>query len=391
MTDLPPLHGLRVVDLSRLVAGNVLTHVLADFGADVVKVEKPGRGDDLRAWRVAGVSTFWAEYCRNKRSLALDTRAAEGMAALTRLIDRADVLVENFRPGTLEAMGLAPDTLLSRNPGLVIARISGWGQTGAWAARPGFGSLVEALSGFAAMTGFPDRPPVLPPLALADMVAGQSGATAVMMALRARDRDGTGQVLDISLFEAIFSVLGPQAMNYHLTGTVPPRMGSLTEITAPRNIYATDDGKYVALSASTQAMAERLFRLIGRADMIDDPRFATNTARVAHIAECDAPVAAWMAGRSAADVLEACEAADVTVGLVADMSDLQGHPFIESRGVLTTMPSGLPTRAVTPRMGRTPGTITHDGPALGAHTRAVLEELGLDAGALIAAGVAAEA
>lgn len=272
----PPLTGLRVVDLSRLVAGNIVTHKLADFGADVVKVEKPGRGDDLRHWKVEGVETFWRAYCRNKRSLALDMRHADGLTVLKKLLETADVLVENFRPGTLEKMGLAPETLHKTNPGLIITRITGWGQDGAYRDRPGFGTLVEALSGFAAMNGFSDRPPILPPIALADMIAGESGASAVLMALRARDRDGIGQVIDVSLFEPIFASLGPQIANWRLTGRVQKRLGSMVEVAAPRNIYQTRDDGFIALSASTQATAERVFRVIGRPELIDDPRFRTN-------------------------------------------------------------------------------------------------------------------
>ena len=375
-----PLEGLRVIDMSRLVAGNVLTHVLADFGAEVIKIEKPGLGDDLRAWRVEGVSTFWKAYCRNKQSLAVDMRSAEGLAVARELIASADVLVENFRPGTLEKMGLAPDDLLASNPGLIVVRISGWGQTGTWRGRPGFGSLIEAMSGFAMMNGYEDRPPVLPPLALADMIAGQSGAAATLMALRARDRDGSGQVIDLSLFEPMFACLGPQIANHRLTGREPRRMGSLSELSAPRNIYETADGGFVALSASTQAMAERVFRVIGRPDMITDPRFSTNSDRIDHLEECDAAVADFMRSLPRDELVELFTKAEVTVGIVAGVADLDGHPYITSREVIVETPdtdmASFPMHAITPRLSRTPGVIKAPGPALGAHSVAILKTLG---------------
>lgn len=375
-----PLAGLRIVDLSRLVAGNIVTHVLADFGADVIKVEKPGRGDDLRNWKVEGVSTFWKAYCRNKKSMAIDFKDPKGMGVLKKLIDSADVLVENFRPGTLEKMGLAPSTLHETNPGLIIVRISGWGQTGAWSSRPGFGSLIEAMSGFASMNGFEDRAPVLPPLALADMIAGQSGATATMIALRVREKDGLGQVIDLSLFEPMFSVLGPQIANLRIRGTEPIRMGSRSELTAPRNIYETKDGGFVALSASTQAMAERTFAVIGRPDMADDPKFRTNSDRVANIEECDSIVANFMLEHDRDDLIEIFSEAEVTVGIVASFADLDGHEFVETRGVLESLPDketgSFPMHCVSPRLSRTPGQISHVGPELGVHGPQIMTELG---------------
>lgn len=377
-----PMAGLRVVDLSRLVAGNMVTHILADFGADVIKVEKPGRGDDLRNWKVEGVSTFWKAYCRNKRSIALDFKEPDGMQLLRKLIDSADVLVENFRPGTLENMGLAPEKLHNSNPGLVVLRISGWGQTGAWRSRPGFGTLIEAMSGFAAMNGFDDRAPVLPPLALADMIAGQSGATATLMALRVRDRDGKGQVIDLSLFEPMFSVLGPQIANLRIRGTEPRRMGSRSELTAPRNIYEAKDGGYIALSASTQAMAERTFNVIGRPDMITDARFKTNSDRVQNIEECDAIVAEFMKQHDRDELIRIFSEAEVTVGIVASFADLDGHEFVESRGILETVPDPetgeFPMHSVSPRLSDTPGAISHVGPRLGEHGPEIMAELGYD-------------
>jgi len=268
-----PLDGVRVLDLSRLVAGNVVSHVLADFGAEVIKVEVPGRGDDLRAWNVEGVATYWKVYARNKKSITLDYRKPRGRELLLELVGRADVLVENFVPGKLEKMHLAPEVLHKHNQRLVIVRVSGWGQTGPFAHKPGFGTLVEAMSGFAAMNGYPDRPPVLPPLATADMLSGLYGASAALIALRHVEMaGGKGQVIDLSLFEPMLSILGPEAANHRLTGRPTQRNGSRASNTAPRNIYECRDGKFVALSASMQSMAERLFTVMGREDLLTDPR-----------------------------------------------------------------------------------------------------------------------
>lgn len=393
-----PLDGVRVLDLSRLVSGNQITHVLADLGADVIKVEKPGPGDDLRSWRVAGVSTHWKVYGRGKKSLALNLRDPRAVALVKRLAGEAQALVENFIPGTLETMGLGPDVLFEVNPKLVVVRVSGWGQTGPFNHKPGFGTLVEAMSGFAAMNGFADRPPVLPPLALADMITGLYGATALLTALREVEvKGGRGQVIDLSLFESIHSVLGPQAANYALTGEVPERTGSRSKTTAPRNVYRCKDGKYVALSASMQSMTERLLRTIGRPELIDDPRFRTNADRVANIDAIDAIVAEDFARYTQAENLERFEKAGVTVGPVADIADLMAHPYIAGRAVLASYPDAdmerLPMHHVVPRLSRTPGVVRHAAPAVGEHSRATLKALGLDDGAideLIADGVVGE-
>ena len=288
-----PLDGVRVVDMSRLVAGNAVSSQLADFGAEVVKIEDPGKGDPLRAWQTNGVSVHWKLYARNKKSVALSLRPARGRELLLDLISTAEVLIENFRPGTLEKMGLAPAELHRRNPRLIIVRVSGWGQDGPYKDRPGFGTLVESLSGYASRTGFADREPVLPPTALADMVAGLYGAFAVMVALRRVEVEGGGgQVIDLPLLDPLFSFIATEAPIYNLTKQVRPRTGSRSETTSPRNVFRTKDGRYIGISASIQAMSERLFRAIGREDMIADPRFANNTMRVKNAEETEAPIVA---------------------------------------------------------------------------------------------------
>jgi crotonobetainyl-CoA:carnitine CoA-transferase CaiB-like acyl-CoA transferase len=388
-----PLAGVRVLDLSRLVAGNMLSLQLADFGADVIKVEPPA-GDPLRDWRDAGQELHWKTYARNKRSIVLNLRHDGAKDALLRLVATSDVLIENFRPGTLEEIGLGPDVLQAKNPGLVVVRVSGFGQTGPYAPLPGFGTLVEAMSGFAARTGFPDREPVLPPLALADMIAGLYGAFAVVTALRARDGDGVGQgrgrgkgqVIDLSLLESMFSVLGPEAAIYRLTGIVKERVGSGSNTSAPRNVYRCADGEYVALSGSTGTMARRVFEVIGRADMIEDERFRTNAARVEHRAFVDQAVGAWFAGKTRDEALAAMRAAQVTVGPVYTIADAVADDHFREREIIVEAADAelgsVPMHNMVPRLSRTPGAWRRPAPRLGEHTDAVLAEAGLDAEAI---------
>ena len=377
-----PLDDVRVLDLSRLVAGNIMTHVLADLGAEVIKIERPA-GDDLRNWTTAGVPVWWQVYARNKKSLCLDLRAEAGRAVLLRLVESAHMLVENFRPGTLERMGLAPDALHACNPQLVIVRISGWGQSGSWRHRPGFGTLVEAFSGFAAMNGYADRPPVVPPFAMADAFAGLYGALSALTALRAVEvGGGKGQVIDLSLIEPILAMLGPKAAEYRLTGETTERMGSRCNIQAVRDVYPTSDGKYVALSTGTQGMAERLLRAIGRGDLVDDPRFRTNADRLANREEIEAIVKQFIAARSQAEVLAFFEAAEVTVGQVCDEADLAEHPYVREREVLIDLPdrlmASMPMHNVVPRLSGTPGALRASAPDLGQHNGEILRALGYD-------------
>ncbi len=389
-----PLDDVRVLDLSRLVAGNIMTHVLADLGAEVVKIEKPG-GDDLRNWTTQGVPIWWQVYGRNKKSVCLDLRAEAGRDVLLRLVRGARILVENFRPGTLERMGLGPDVLHERNPGLVIVRISGWGQSGSWRHKPGFGTLVEAFSGFAAMNGFVDRPPVLPSFAMADAFAGLYGALSALTALRAVEvGGGHGQVIDLSLIEPILAMLGPKAAEYRLTGESSPRLGSRCNIQAPRDVYPTRDGKYVALSTGTQAMAERLLRAIGGAELADDPRFATNALRLANRDAIEAIVKSFIAARSQDEALAFFEAAEVTVGQVCDEADLAHHPYVLDRQALLDLPDRLmdsiPMHNVVPRLSGTPGALRTPAPALGQHNGEILGGLGYPPGEvarLVEAGV----
>jgi crotonobetainyl-CoA:carnitine CoA-transferase CaiB-like acyl-CoA transferase len=376
-----PLRGVRVLDFSRLVAGNMLSLQLADFGAEVVKVESPGRGDTLRDWREAGVSVHWKVYARNKKSITLDLKAAEAPGIILDLAAHFDVLIESFRHRYLERLGVGPDTLLARNPRLVVVRVSGFGQTGPYARRPGFGTLVEAMSGFAARNGFDDREPVLPPLALADMIAGLSGAMATVIAVRNVEvNGGRGQVIDVSLLESIVSILGPEAAIYKLTGKVRRRVGSASEGTSPRNVYATRDGGWVAISASTQAMTERLFQAIGRDDLNRNPAFATNGERVKRRAEVDAIVGEFIGARTLAEAIEFFEKAEVTAAPVYDIGQFLDDPHVQERGIVVEAPDAdvgaVPMHAVLPRLSGTPGGLRRPAPAIGEHTREVLARIG---------------
>jgi crotonobetainyl-CoA:carnitine CoA-transferase CaiB-like acyl-CoA transferase len=370
-----------VLDLSRLVAGNMLSLQLADFGADVIKVEPPA-GDPLRHWRDGGYELHWKTYARNKRSIVLDLRQLAATDALMRLVATADMFIENFRPGTLEEMGLAPKILFGANPGLIIIRVSGFGQTGPYAPLPGFGTLVEAMSGFAARTGYPDRAPVLPPFALADMVAGLYGAFAAVTALRAREQGKSGQVIDLSLLESIFSVLGPEAAIYRLTGTVKERSGSGSNTSSPRNIYRCSDDAFVAVSGSTQSMARRIFTVIGRSDMIEDVRFCNNEARVKHRPLVDEAVGDWFAQRPRDEALAAMRAAGVTAAPVYSVADAMADAHFRGRGIIVDVEDAelgtVPMHNIMPRLSETGGAWRRPAPRLGEHTDAILQEAGFD-------------
>jgi formyl-CoA transferase len=391
------LEGVRALDLSRLVAGNQLTQVLGDFGAEVIKVEPPA-GDTLRAWQTQGVQANWKIYARNKKSLCLELRKKEAREILLRLIPSAAVFVESFRPGTLEAMGLGPDVLLERNPELIVVRISGFGQEGPYRRRPGFGTLVEGMSGFASFNGFPDREPVLPPMYLADTLAGLYGSTAVMVALREIEQNGgKGQVIDLPLLDPMLVVLGPQAANYRLTGKVKPRTGSRSTNAGPRNAYLCKDGRYVCLSASTQKMAERVFSSIGRADLIDDPRYRTNADRVRHAAELDAIIGPFIAQRTQAENVRFFEEAEVTIGPIYDISQILDDPHVIERELIADYPDAdmpaFPMHHVVPRLSGTPASIRTPAPRLGEHNRVLLAEAGVtdsEYAALAAAGIVCE-
>jgi crotonobetainyl-CoA:carnitine CoA-transferase CaiB-like acyl-CoA transferase len=390
-SDLSPasaaLDGVRVIDLSRLVAGNMLSLQLADFGADVIKVESPREGDTLRHWREdrgvgqESLDAWWRVYGRNKRSLAMELRDPESLAVLRKLLASAQVLVESFRPGTLEAMGLAPDVLHTLNPRLVIVRLSGWGQTGPYRDLPGFGSLLEGFSGFAykhAEGGVPR----LPNMALADMIAGLTGAFATMTALREVEvRGGRGQVIDLSLLEPMLAVMGPDVTTCAATGRIPD---ASVKIASPRGVYRCRDGAWVAMSGSTDSMARRVFEAIGHKDLIDEPRFSTNAARVANDAELDALIGEAIGTMDVDACLALFRGKGVTVGPIYHPGQLLADAHIAGRGCYVQMEDADKTTVhnVTPRLSGTPGRIRRAAPALGADTAEVLREAGLEADAI---------
>ena len=391
------LEGVRVLDLSRLVAGNQLTQVLGDYGAEVIKIEPPA-GDTLRAWQTQGVQVDWKIYARNKKSLGLELRKKDARELLMRLVSTAAVFVESFRPGTLEAMGLGPDVLLAQNPRLIIVRISGFGQEGPYRRRPGFGTLVEGMSGFASFNGFADREPVLPPMYLADTIAGLYGSSAVLIALREVEHNGgKGQVIDLPLLDPLFSVLGPQAAKHRLTGQVKPRTGSRSTNAGPRNAYLCNDGHYVCLSASTQKMAERVFSSIGRAELSRDPRYSTNAARVQHADDLDAIIGAFVAKRTQAENVAFFEKAEVTIGPIYDIAQIVEDPHVVERELVADYPDpdmgAFPMHHVVPRLSGTPGSIRTIAPRMGEHNRALLAEIGVDDAAyeaMLKEGIACE-
>jgi formyl-CoA transferase len=360
----------------------MLTHVLADMGADVIKIEAP-EGDSLRAWHLDGVSVQWKVYGRNKRSIALDLRDPGKLEILRRLVAGAHILVENFRPGGLEKLGLSPELLHSIQPGLVIVRISGWGQTGPYRDRPGFGSIVEAMSGYAFKNGFPDSPPLLPNVPLADSIAGIHAAAATLVALREVEvKGGRGQVIDVSLLEPILSVLGADQAVLQKTGKVPRRTGNRSSLAAPRNIYLTSDGDYLVLAASTPRMVTRLFAVIGRPELADDVRFSTNSTRVENALELDEIVQEFIDRRTLAENLAFFHHAGITVAPVYDAAQLMADEHVRARGVIANFPDedlgSLPMHDVVPRLSRTPGAIRRPAPSLNEHEAEILAEI--DAG-----------
>lgn len=380
---LSALDGIRVLDLSRLVAGNMLSFVLGDFGADVIKVERPGRGDDLRHWAENGIETWWKVYGRNKRSVTLDLKDDVALSNLKRLIATSQVLIENFVPGKLEDLGLSPDDLFDINPRLIIVRVSGWGQTGPYSHKPGFGTLVEAMSGYAHINGFADKPPALPPLATADMVAGLYGAFAVLAAVRhVEQHNGQGQVVDLTLFESMFSMVASEAVKYSATGEASMRSGNQAINTAPRNIYVCADGKFIALSASVQSMFERLAHTIGQPHLIDDPRFVRNEDRVQNQDALNAILESYFGERPLAEHLDLMDKAGVTVAPVLSVADLIDHPYITGRGILQEAHDDdlkrYPLPTPVPRLSKTPGQIRRLAPKLGEHTAEILGMLDAD-------------
>jgi len=376
------LSDLRVVDCSRLIAGGVLATMLADLGADVIKVENPKGGDPLRTWSKSLGELWWKVYARGKRAITLNLTKPEGQALLKRLVKTADVLIENYVPGTFEKWGLGWNALSKENPRLVMVRVSGWGQDGPYRDRPGFGTMVEAMSGFAATTG-PAESPTLPSFPMADMVAAQAGAVAVLAALRHRDRvSGRGQMIDVPLYEPLLAILGPNALEYRAHGIVRERIGNRSHNASPRGTYKTSDGKWVALSASTPASADAMFKALGIGHLLADPCFSTNDARIANGEAVDQALAEAIGRRSREEIVRLFETEGLTAAPVYDIADIMEDPHFKARRTFVELPDpqlGTVTMsAPTPRLSETPGKVRWAGPALGAHNREVYAgELGL--------------
>jgi crotonobetainyl-CoA:carnitine CoA-transferase CaiB-like acyl-CoA transferase len=379
-----PLEGIRVVEAATLFAAPIAGMLLGDYGADVVKIEHPRQPDPARGHGPSkdGIGLWFKTLGRNKRLVTLDLSRPEGRDVFLRLAERSDVVLENFRPGTLERWGLGWDELSAVNPRLVLARVSGFGQSGPYVRRPGFGTLAEAMSGFAALNGEPDGPPLLPPLALADGVAAFATAFAILVALRAREETGRGQVVDTSLVEPLLSLLGPQVTAYDLLGTLQERTGNRSSHNAPRNVYRTADDKWVAVSASATSIAERVLRLVGREDIAAEPWFATGSGRAAHVEEIDGAVATWIAARPRDDVLAAFESAEAAIAPIYDASDLADDPQLAAIGAFTSIDDeelgAIRMTNMVSRLSETPGRIDHTGRPHGADTATVLAEVGVD-------------
>ncbi|WP_030932950.1 CaiB/BaiF CoA transferase family protein [Streptomyces sp. NRRL S-646] len=378
-----PLTGLRVLDLATLFAGPLAATMLGDFGAEVIKVEHPTKPDPSRGHGPSkdGVGLWWKLLGRNKQTITLDLSKPGGRSTLLRLVATADVVIENFRPGTLEKWDLGWAELSAANPRLILTRVTAFGQFGPYAHRPGFGTLAEAMSGFAAITGEPDAPPTLPPFGLADSIAGLATAYAVMTALSARDRTGEGQVVDMAIIEPILTVLGPQPTWYDQLGYVQQRTGNRSANNAPRGTYLTADGTWVAVSTSAQSIAERVMCLVGRPELIDEPWFATGADRARHADVLDEAVGTWIAERTRDEVLAAFEKAEAAVAPIQDVRDVMTDPQYAALDTITTLddPDLGPLRMqnVLFRLSATPGAIRWAGRPHGADTEAVLTGLGL--------------
>lgn len=374
-----PLHGIKVLDLATLFAGPLAATLLGDFGADVIKIEHP-KGDPVRSHGHVkdGINLWWKMIGRNKRAITLNLSKAEAQAILLDLAARADVLIENFRPGTLEGWNIGPAQLHARNPGLVIARVTGFGQEGPYRRRPGFGTLAESMSGFAAMTGPADGPPTLPPFGLADGITALATSSAVMMALRHRDLTGQGQVIDMAIIEPILTILGPQATWYDQLGVVQERTGNRSVNNAPRNTYKTADGKWVAVSTSAQSIAERVMRLVGHPEVIAEPWFQSGAERARHADTLDKMVGDWIARHPMATVVQEFEAAEAAVAPIYDIRDVLEDPQYTALDSITTVPDEelgpIRMQNVMFRLSATPGRIRFAGRKVGADTEAVLSE-----------------
>ena len=378
-----PLSGLKVIELGQLIAGPFAAKTLSDFGADVVKIEPPDGGDPLRQWRLVkdGTSVWWQVQSRNKRSVGLDLKTPEAQDIVRRLASQADVLIENFRPGAMEGWGLGPEVLLAQNPKLIMLRVSGYGQSGPYRDRPGFGVVAEAMSGLRHLTGEPGRVPVRVGVSIGDTLASLHGVIGILMALHERNRSGQGQVIDVALYEAVFNCMESLLPEYSAFGAVRGPAGSALPGIAPTNAYACADGGYALVAGNGDSIFKRLMQCIGRPDLAQDPGLAKNAGRVQRVDEIDAAIGAWTATLSVDQVLAALEQAQVPSGKIYTVADIAADPHYAARGMLgqVTLDDGsaLSVPGFVPKLSRTPGGHRRNAPALGQDTDAVLREMGL--------------
>ena len=375
-----PLHGIRVLELGQFLAGPFAATLLGYYGAEVIKVEQPQGGDQIRRWRTLknGTSLWWSSLGRNKKCITLDLKSARGQELVKQLALKSDVLVENFRPGIMESWGLGPDTLKPLNPGLIYARVSGYGQTGPYASKPGYASACEGFGGFRYINGFPGQAPVRPNLSMGDTLAGLHAAFGVLLALQQRGKSGTGQVVDVALFESVFNLLESVVPEYDGAGQVREPSGSTITGIAPTNTYLCQDGKYVIIGGNGDSIFKRLMTCVGRADLAEDPRLAHNDGRVQHEQEVDAAINAWTSQHSAADVLAAMEQARVPAGPIYSVADMFNDPHYQARGLFEQVEvDGEPLKipAILPKLSETPRGTDWPGPALGSHNTEIFGTL----------------
>ncbi|QRF61408.1 CaiB/BaiF CoA-transferase family protein [Variovorax paradoxus] len=378
-----PLAGLKVLEMGQLIAGPFAAKTLGDFGAEVIKIEPPGAGDPLRKWRLLkdGTSVWWQVQSRNKRSIALDLKDGEAQAIVRRLAAESDVLIENFRPGALEGWGLGPEALLEANPRLIVLRVSGYGQTGPYRDRPGFGVVAEAMGGLRHLTAEPGRVPVRVGISLGDTLAALHGVIGILMALQERQRSGRGQVIDVALYESVFNCMESLLPEYSAFGAVRGAAGSALPGIAPSNAYRCGDGGYALIAGNGDSIFRRLMATIERPDLAADPALADNAGRVARVAELDAAIGAWTAQRDVAEVLARLDEASVPAGRIYSVADIAADPHYLARGMLQTIAMGdgdaLQVPGIVPKLSRTPGAQRRNAPRLGQDTDAVLAEIGL--------------
>jgi formyl-CoA transferase len=380
----PPLQGIRVLELGTLIAGPYASSLLAQFGAEVIKIEPPGVGDPLRRWRKlhGDTSLWWSTQSRNKKSLTLNLKSPQGQSIVKELVAQADIVIENFRPGTLEEWGLGWDDLSAINPKLVMVRVSGYGQTGPYSQRPGFAAIAESFGGLRHVSGFPDLPPVRSGISLGDSLASLYGTIGALLALfHVQARKGEGQLVDVALYESVFAVMESLIPEYAVQGFVRERSGSSLPGVSPSNTYRCGDGHYIIIAGNGDAIFKRLMRAMQRDDLATDPRLAQNDGRVKHNDELDAAIGAWAQTLSLTDALARLHAADVPCDRIYTAADIHVDPHYRARNMIVpaTLPDGTPVDmpGIVPKLSRTPGHIHHLGPALGEHTNEVLQGLGL--------------